>query len=147
MPPITNIIVEQLMKKIKWKISGIALKRIVKVVGVILLLIFISIGPVSKFGKQLNLTVFYEEYPIEKLTTYDTVYFNGTSQSLAEGYVILEEPNDEYENVVIVKKEQYYLQWLYKIKCSSTTFHVYLSEDVYKLYKQFDDKIIYEAKK
>jgi hypothetical protein len=85
------------------------------------------------------------EYPIEKLTI-NSVYFNsGICKSLNESYTIIEEPNEEYNNVVVVETKYYEIQWLFKIHTSGDIYHVYLSD---KIYERLQNKeIIYENEK
>lgn len=94
-------------------------------------------------GKHLNSVATFKEYPIEKVTL-SHVYFNDRGgDSFGESYVVLEEPNDEHQNVVIAETEDYEIQWLFcKIKTSSNKYHVYLADDIYERYN--DGNIIYE---
>ena len=53
--------------------------------------------------KHYNSKFYYEEYSIDKVTL-SSVYFNNDSKRVSEGSnIILEEPNGEYSNVVIVE--------------------------------------------
>lgn len=106
------------------------------------IVIFISYIICSR-GEHINPQYSYIEYPIEKLT-FNTVHFNnGHEGNLNEPYVIIEKPNEEYQNVVIYEKEEYIIQWFCKVKMSSIKYHVYLSEDVYNRLQ--DGHIIYKA--
>ena len=96
-------------------------------------------------GTHRNSSVKYTEYPIEKLT-FSSVYFNGRDgDSFNESYVILEEHNDKYENVVVVETEYYTLSWIFNIRTSSDKYHVYLSEEVYQRFQ--DGETIYKNNK
>ena len=118
-------------------------RYICNVLGVMGLASYVSFIICLGVGKHTNPTFTYEEVPIEKLTT-TRVYFDDNSQSLNESYVILEEPNEEYSNVVIVETEHYTLKWISKIELSSNKYHVYLSDNIYERLQ--DGSTIYEAK-
>lgn len=106
------------------------------------LIIFISFIICSR-SEHIDSKYTYTEYPIEKMT-FDNVYFNNRGgDSLNESYVIVEEPNDKYQNVVVVEKEEYIIQWFYKVKTTTTKYHIYLSEDVYNRLQ--DGSTIYEG--
>ena len=119
--------------------------HICNIACVIGLIIYISFLISIANGKHLNSVITFEEYPIEKVTL-SHVYFNeGSGHSFSESYVILADPNDEYQNVVIVETEDYETQWLFcRIKTSGSKYHVYLTNDVYKRFK--DESVIYENK-
>ena len=100
--------------------------------------------------KHYNSKFYYEEYSIDKVTL-DSVYFNndskrfGESSNLILSNIILEEPNGEYSNVVIVEYEDYSLYWLLgriDITGAATKYHIYLSKDVYQRYE--DGNVIYK---
>ena len=106
------------------------------------IVIFISFLICSR-GEHINPQYSYTEYQVEKLT-FSTVYFNdGNESNLNESYVIIENPDEEYQNVVIYEKEEYIIQWFCKVKMSSIKYHVYLSEDVYNRLK--DGNTIYKV--
>lgn len=119
--------------------------HICNIACVIGLIIYISFLISIANGKHLNSVTTFEEYPIEKVTL-SHVYFNDRSgDSFSESYVVLEDPNDKYQNVVIVETEDYEIQWLFcRINTSSSKYHVYLTNDVYKRFK--DGSVIYEDK-
>lgn len=107
------------------------------------IVLFISYIICSK-GEHINAKYTYTEYPIEKLT-FSNVYFNDRGgDNLNESYVIIEKPNEKYQNVVIVEREEYIMQWFCKVKTSTTRFHVYLTEEVY--YRLKNGYTIYEVK-
>lgn len=109
------------------------------------LVIYVSFLLCVSMGTHHDSSVKYTEYPIEKLT-FSNVYFNGRNgDSFNESYVILEEQNDKYRNVVVVETEYYTLNWLFKIKTSSSKYHVYLSEEVYQRFQ--DGDVIYKSQK
>lgn len=106
------------------------------------LIIFISFIICSR-SERIDPKYTYTEYPIEKMT-FDNVYFNNRGgDSLNKSYVIVEEPNDKYQNVVVVEKEEYIIQWFYKVKITTNKYHIYLSEDVYNRWQ--DGSTIYEG--
>lgn len=107
------------------------------------LVIYISFVLCANLGTHHNPSVKYTEYPIEKLT-FSNVYFNGRDrESFNESYVILEEQDDKYQNVVVVETEYYTLNWLFKIKTSSSKYHVYLSKEIYQRFQ--DGNVIYKV--
>ena len=130
-----SIIKERTNKKLPLYLCDIAC-----VFGIV---IFISYIICSR-GGHINPQYSYTEYPIEKLTFNTVIFSNGYECNLQEPYVIIEKPNEEYQNVVIYEKEKYIIQWFCKVKMSSIKYHVYLSEDVYDRLQ--DGHIIYEAK-
>ena len=93
--------------------------------------------------KHYNSKFYYEEYSIDKVTL-SSVYFNNDSKRVSEGSnIILEEPNGEYSNVVIVEYEYYSSYWLLgRINTTGVKYHIYLSKDVYQRYK--DGNVIYK---
>lgn len=107
------------------------------------LVIYVSFLLCVSMGTHHNSSVKYTEYSIEKLT-FSNVYFNGRDgDSFNESYVILENPSDKYENVVVVETEYFTLNWLFKINTSSSKYHVYLSEDVFNRFQ--DGDVIYRS--
>lgn len=96
-------------------------------------------------GEHLDSTFTNKEYPIDKMT-FNSVYFNNRGgDSLSESWVIIEEPNDKYQNIVLVKTEEFKVKWLFcKINVTNDKYHVYLSEDVYNRLQ--DGNTIYERK-
>ena len=98
------------------------------IIGLIIYLSFL----ICCRGEHLDSTFTYAEYPIDKITL-DYVYFNDRGgYSLTESYVIIEEPNEEYKNIVLVETEEYKIQWLFcKINTYNNEYHVYLTEDIY----------------
>lgn len=95
-------------------------------------------------NEHLNSVSSFEEYPIEKVTL-GKVYFNGNDGcSFDESYVILEEPNSEYENIVVKEIENFEIKWLiWNVKSNGSIYHVYLSDEVYKRLK--NGVVIYES--
>lgn len=94
-------------------------------------------------GKHYDSRIEYEEYPIEKVT-FNSVYFNGRGgDRFSESWVVLENPNDKYENIVVTETEYFTLNWLFKIKTSNNKYHVYLSEEVFNRFQ--DGNIIYKV--
>lgn len=84
-------------------------------------------------GKHYDSKVETTTYAIEKLTL-DYVYFNGDDfgDRLDADYISIEKPDNIHNNVVVIEKEYYSVQWLVKIPFTFTTYKVYMSEDVYK---------------
>lgn len=83
-------------------------------------------------GEHLNSSSTYEEIDIDKLTLH-SVYFDDMSCDLDDTTVFLEEPNEKYNNIVLVEKENYEFQWIFKVKANSKNkYHIYLDENVYK---------------
>lgn len=119
--------------------------HICNIACVVGLIIYISFLISISNGKHLNSVITFKEYPIEKVTL-SHIYFNDKDgDSFNESYVVLENPNDKYQNVVIVETEDYEIQWLFcRINTSSSKYHVYLTNDVYKRFK--DGSVIYEDK-
>lgn len=107
------------------------------------ILIFLSFIFAFSVCKHYDVHSTYNQYDIDKITT-GTVYFNYGEQKInnIENSVIIEKPNREYNNIVIVEDKTYSVYWLLgEIKCLVTKYHIYLSEDVYYNYKE---KNIYE---
>lgn len=130
---------EEKKKKMKWPV----IKKISWLLFSIGLFIFISFIA-SLNGEHLNSKISYEEYPIEKLTE-QLVYFGEEKQNLTERWTLIEKPQEKYENIVLVEKENYSFKWLFwKVNNTSNTYHVYLSNDVYETYEQLKDNVIYE---
>lgn len=118
--------------------------HICNISGVVGLVIYVSFLLCITIGTHHNSSVEYKEYPIEKLT-FNNVYFNGRDgDSFNESYVILENPSNKYENIVVEEKEYYTLNWLFRIKTSSSKYHVYLSEEVFNRFQ--DGDVIYRSK-
>ena len=121
----------------------IGISMLVCFIGTLLFLSFI----VSCSGEHLDSKTSYEEYPIEKLTE-RLVYFNDEKQNLSEDWTVIEKPQEKYENIVVVEKEDFYLKWLFwKVDSTSNTYHVYLSDDVYNTYVDLQDGVIYAKEK
>lgn len=129
--------------EVKIKTNKKYLKYICSLFGVIGIALYISYL-ICMNGTHLNSSIAYEEVPIKKLTR-EKVYFENKEYSLSESYVILEEPNIKYNNVVLIEKENYVLQWLCKIQTTNNKYHIYLSEDTYKRLK--NGNVIYESEK
>jgi hypothetical protein len=94
--------------------------------------------------KHYNSKFYYKEYSIDKVT-FSSVYFNNDSKNFGESSnIILEEPNKEYSNVVIVEYEDYSSYWLLgRIDITGAAkYHIYLSKDVYQRYE--DKNVIYK---
>jgi hypothetical protein len=93
--------------------------------------------------KHYNSKFYYEEYSIDKVTL-SSVYFNNDSKRFGESSnIILEEPNEEYSNVVIAEYEDYSSYWLLgRIDITVVKYHIYLSKDVYQRYE--DGNVIYK---
>lgn len=131
--------------KLKEKKSKKCLLHMCNISFVIGMAIYISfLLCISFFGKHHDSIIIYEEYPIEKLT-FDKVYFDSRDgKSFNESYVILENPDSIYQNVVVEEKEYFTLHWLFPIKTCSSKYHVYLSEDVFDRFQ--DGDVIYKSK-
>ncbi len=131
--------------KIKERFNNKWLLHICNISFVLGVAIYISFLICSCNGKHYNSVVEYEEYPIEKVT-FNSVYFNGRGgDRFSESWIILENPNDKYENIVVAETEYYTLNWLFRIKTNSNKYHVYLSEEVYQRFQ--DGETIYKIKK
>lgn len=127
--------------KIKVKSKNKMLLHICNMFFVIGVVVYISFLICSCKGKHYNSRTEYEEYPIEKVT-FSSVYFNGRGgDSFSESWIILENPNNKYENIVVEEKEYFTLNWLFRIKTSSSKYHVYLSEEVFNRFQ--DGDVIY----
>lgn len=94
-------------------------------------------------GTHINSSYVYEEFPINRLTT-DSVSFGHKNYALHNSYTVIEEPTEEYDNVVVVETETYQIQWLCKYNVTGTTYHVYLTEDIYNKYQNSFFDVIYE---
>ncbi len=140
-PVMRRYAIERVARKLKGKIKEKTISKVYVLMGVITFALFIH-GLIVGRGEHLNSTYEYTTYPIEKCT-FNSVEFNNTSQNLNESYVIVEEPNSEYQNVVVKEKENYEIQWFCRVKWTSNKYHVYLSEDVYERLK--DKDVIYKA--
>ena len=122
------------------------LLHICDIVFVIGIAIYFSFLFCAGKGEHLNSDIVYTEYPVQKLTL-NNVWFNDKSYSLEENYVVLEDYNDQYENVVIVETERYTMQWICKVNVETYEYHIYLSEELSGLYNRLQDGIIYEYEK
>lgn len=118
-------------------------KHICTLIGIIGLAVYISFL-MCMGGEHLNSSSTYEEVPIEKLTT-GRIYFADKECSLNESYAIIEEPNEKYNNVVLIETESYELQWICRIRTEGSKYHIYLSEDTYRRLQ--DGNVIYEREK
>ena len=106
------------------------------------MVVYVSFFICSYRGKHYDSIIEYEEYPIEKVT-FNSVYFNSRGgDRFSESWIILENPDAKYENVIVVETEYFTLSWLFKIKTSTSKYHVYLSEDVYQRFQ--DGETIYK---
>lgn len=115
------------------------IRNILLVVG---LAIYISFLIVVKWGVEINSQTTYTEYPVQYLTTNRVYFDNNDGYSLQEGYVIVEEPTSEHENIVVVETLKYETQWLWKLPIEKSKFHIYLSDENYKRLQNKD--VIYE---
>lgn len=105
--------------------------------------VYISFIICSCKGKHYNSRTEYEEYPIEKVT-FSSVYFDDRGgDRFSESWVILEVPNNKYENIVVKEIEYFTLNWLFKINTNRSKYHVYLSEDIYDRFQ--DGDVIYSG--
>lgn len=131
--------------KIKAKSNNKLLLHICNLSFAIGVVVYISFLICSCEGKHYDSRIEYEEYPIEKVT-FNSVYFNGRGgDRFSESWIILENPNDKYENIVVAETEYFTLNWLFKIKTSTNKYYVYLSEEVYQRFQ--DGETIYKIKK
>lgn len=117
-------------------------KNICILISIIGIAIFISFL-ICVYGNRPVYSSEYKEVPIEKLTI-DRVYFEDEEYSLNEPYIIIEEPDHKYNNVVIIEKNHYTVQWIYKFEETGRKYYVYLSEEVYKRLQ--DGRVLYENK-
>lgn len=104
--------------------------------------IYVSFLVCAITGEHINSNITYTEYPIQKLTTNNIIYFDDMGKRLDESYVILEKPNEAFNNVVVVEKEKYMFQWICKVSTSESKYHVYLSEELYNRLQ--DGNVIYK---
>ena len=111
-------------------------------IGIIGLAMFISFL-ICAYGDHPGSSSEYKEVPIEKLTT-NRIYFEEKEYSLSESYIIIEEPDRQHNNVVVIEKNNYVVQWIYKFKSTSSKYHVYLTEETYERLR--DGNMIYENK-
>lgn len=110
------------------------------VIGIAIYISFLLCGVI---GKHYDSITEYIEYPIEKLT-FDKVYFDSRDgKSFSESYVILENPDSAYQNIVVEEKEYFTLHWLFNIRTNSSKYHVYLSEDIFDRFQ--DGDVIYKS--
>lgn len=112
---------------------------LIGIVGIAILISFL----ICMYGKHPIYSSEYKEVPIEKLTT-ERVYFEDKEYSLSEPYIIIEEPDKQHNNVVVIEKNYYIMQWIYKVKLTGNKYHIYLSEESYQRLQ--DGEIIYENK-
>lgn len=115
--------------------------HICNIVFILGLSVYISFLLCIGSAEHKNSNIGYIKYPIQKLTI-NRIYFNDNEYSLNESYVIVEDPNKEYKNVVIVEEEKFTLQWLFKINISDRKYHIYLSEEIYNRLQ--NKEVIYE---
>lgn len=128
--------------KVKAKFKKKWLVYICNLSFVIGVAVYVSFLTCSCCGKRYDSIIEYEEYPIEKVT-FNSVYFNGRGgDRFSESWIILENPDDKYENVIVAETEYFTLNWLFKIKTSTSKYHVYFSEDVYQRFQ--DGETIYK---
>lgn len=129
--------------KIKVKSNNKLLIYICNILFVIGVGVYVSFLICSCKGKHYNSRTEYKEYPIEKVT-FSSVYFDDRGgDRFGESWVILETPNNKYENIVVEETEYFTLNWLFKINTNSSKYHVYLSEDVYDRFQ--DGNVIYRG--
>lgn len=129
--------------KIKEKTNNRMKLNICNIAFAVGMIIYISFLICTSKGSHIGSSVTYKEYPIQKLT-FSNVYFNDRDgYSFNESWVILESPNDKYQNVVVVETEEYVIQWLFKIRTDSSKYHVYLSEEVYNRFQY--GNVIYKS--
>lgn len=129
--------------KIKAKSNNKLLLHICNILFIIGVGVYVSFLICSCKGKHYDSRIEYKEYPIEKVT-FSSVYFDDRGgDGFSESWVILETPNNKYENIVVEETEYYMLNWLFKIKTSSSKYHVYLSEEAYQRFQ--DGDVIYKS--
>lgn len=116
--------------EIKEKMKNKLPLHICNIIGIFMLVIFVSYLICFTTGKHLNSSVNYIEYPIEKMT-FDKVYFNDNKKDIIGSWVIIESPNRKYKNVVIVEEETYMIRWLWNVRILNEKYHVYLSKEAY----------------
>lgn len=96
-------------------------------------------------NKHLDSTFTYIEYPIEKMTLQEVYFDEYNVVNLKEQWVIVEEPNEKYSNIVLVEKENFKQKWLFFfINYENKTYHIYLTKDIYDRYKS--GYVIYSQK-
>lgn len=117
-------------------------KNICILISIIGIAIFISFL-ICAYGKYPVYSSEYKEVPIEKLTI-DRIYFEEKEYSLSEPYIIIEKPDKQHNNVIVIEKNNYIVQWIYKFKLPSYKYHIYLSEETYERLR--DSEVIYENK-
>lgn len=129
--------------KVKARYKKKWLVHICNLLFVIGVAVYVSFLICSCHGEHYDSIIEYEEYPIEKVT-FNNVYFNGRGgDGFSESWIILENPDDKYKNVIVAETEYFTLNWLFKIKTSTSKYHVYLSEDVYQRFQ--DGNVIYKS--
>lgn len=107
-------------------------------VGIAIYISFIISLNVSKINPQVT----YTEYPIQYLTTNKVYFDNNDGQHLNESNTVIEKPDSQRNNVVVVKAEDYESQWLWRIPDTRYTYYVYLSKDNYN--KLQNPNVIYD---
>lgn len=78
-------------------------------------------------GEYLDSKLSKEEYDIEQLTT-DTVCFGEKEVSLSDSNIFIEKELNQSQNVVIEEKEDYEMQWNWKIPITDAKYHIYFVE-------------------
>lgn len=116
----------------------IYLCNIIDIIGIA---IYVSFLICMSCGKHLNSKFEYKEMSIEKITK-EIIYFGDNKCRTSEEYVIIEKPDEKYQNIVLKETEHYQLQWIFKFHASYDKYHVYMSEDVYNRF--CDGDTIYE---
>lgn len=144
-PVIGLLFVMMVKPEIKKRTNKKTPLHICNLILVIGILIYVSLL-VCLRGEHIDSSVSYTEYPIQKLTLSNVYFDNRDGYSLNESYVILEDYNNEYENVVVVETEKYMIRWLWfcKIKDEGNKYHVYLSEENYT--RLNNGNVIYEIR-
>ena len=102
-----------------------------------------------KHGTHYDSVKTYETYPITHANM-NSVYFRYDNNkeiqaSYSESYVKLEEPNDNYDNVVVIETDKYKMKWLCYVDRTATTYHIYLTETAYD--KLMNGDIIYDEER
>lgn len=92
-------------------------------------------------GEHIDPEFSKKEFEIEKLTA-NTVCFNDKEVDLSDSRVIIEKPHNQFNNVVLEKKEDYHLKWLWKFKMVNAEYHVFLSKENYNRLQNLN--VIYE---
>ena len=134
---ITILRVKPIIKERTTKKLLLHLCNFICAIGFVIYISFI----ICSRNEHINQEFTYTEYSIERLTFHD-IYFENKRYNLHESNFIIEEPNDRYNNVVVVEKENFIMQWFCKVRRTYTRYHVYLSEEVYDRFQ--DGNVIYE---